>query len=298
MDKLTEQLLLFDLPNPLTDTVGRAFFVGLPESPGVYQFRDASDHVIYIGKAKNLKQRINSYRSIKAEKAEKRLVRLVNATHTITFVTCSSEKAALRLENKLIRKHNPRYNRAQVYPFKNPYVICRYEGHRFSIRRQSGQEVPQIKSDEMLFGSFPAGLTPRALRAWQRLLLILQSRSQSGFSLPENVMENQYYKQLTLSFGRGRFYHWIQRHFLSYLEGKHRLALWALSIPLLFSILRMDRPLRRLCWQDWISAYQFFSAGPKRNRLLNKSRGYQLNRPISQANVSDWQLDRRLSSAG
>ncbi|QXD27057.1 nucleotide excision repair endonuclease [Opitutia bacterium ISCC 52] len=298
MDPNTEQLLLFDLPNPLTKIMGRDFFLSLPERPGVYQFLGYEDKILYIGKSKNLKQRLNSYRSIKAEKADKRHLRLVNATRTIIFKTCKSEKAALRLENRLIRKHNPRYNRAQVYPYKNPYVICRYEGDRFAIRRQSGETVPEISSDEMLFGSFPAGLTPRALRAWQRLLLILQSRSRSGFTLPENVMENQYYKQLTLSFGRGRFNYWVQKKFLSYLEGKHRLALWALSLPLLLNLIRMDRSLRRLCLQDWKYAFRFFAAGPRRNRKLNKLYGQPLRKPISQANISDWQLEQRLSSIG
>lgn len=276
--------------------MGRDFFLSLPELPGVYQFLGDDDKILYIGKAKNLKQRLSAYRSIKAEKADKRLVRLVNATHTIIFKTCRSEKAALRLENRLIRKHNPRYNRAQVYPYRNPYVICRYEGHRFAVRRQSGEAVPDIKSDEMLFGSFPAALTPRALRAWQRLLLILHSNSKSGFALPENVMENQYYKQLTISFGRGRFNHWVQKHFLSYLQGKHRLALWALSAPLLLHLFRMDRSLRKLCLQDWRFAFKFFSAGPRRNRRLNKLNGQPLENPISQANISDWQLEQRLSS--
>jgi hypothetical protein len=298
VDPNTEQLLLFDLPNPLATTLGREFFLSLPEKPGVYRFCDESGKIIYIGKAKSLKQRLNSYRNVKSEKSEKRLVRLVNATRSITFKICSSEKAALRLENKLIRKYNPRYNRAQVYPYKNPYLICRYEGHRFSIRRQSGQEVPIVKSDEMLFGSFPAGMTPRALRAWQRILLVVESKSKDGFSLPENVMENQYYKQLTLSFGRGRFNHWVQKQFLSYLAGKHRLALWALSAPLLFHLIRMDKSLRRLCWQDWHFAFQFFKAGPQRNRKLNMSRGYLPSNPISQDKVSDWQLDQRLSSVG
>jgi excinuclease UvrABC nuclease subunit len=142
VDPDTEQLLLFDLPNPLTKTVGRDFLLTLPETPGIYHFRGEEDKILYIGKSKNLKQRLNSYRRIKAEKADKRLVRLVNATHSITFKTCGSGKAALKLENQLIRKHNPRYNRAQVYPYKNPFVICRYEGDRFSIRRHSGEELP------------------------------------------------------------------------------------------------------------------------------------------------------------
>lgn len=272
--------------------------MSLPEKPGVYRFLGNEGKVLYVGKSVNLKQRLNSYRSIKSEKSEKRLVRLVNATQEITFQVCSSEKAALKLENKLIRKFNPRYNRAQVYPYKNPYLICRYEGHRFSIRRQSGREIPVIKCDEMLFGSFPASLTPQALRSWQRILLILDSKSRNGFSLPENVMENHYYKQLTLSFGRGRFNHWIQQQFLSYLEGKNRLALWAISAPLLLCSFRMDKTLRRLCWQDWQFAYRFFVLGPKRNRKLNQSRGISPSSPITQENVSDWQIDQRLSSVG
>ena len=296
MNNHSEQLLLFDLPNLLTKKLGRDFFLTLPEKPGVYCMLDDAEKIIYVGKSKNLKQRLNAYRSIKAEKADKRLVRLVNSVAAIDFDICKSEKAALRKENRLIRKHNPRYNRAQVYPYKNPYLICRCDGSRIKIRRQSGKKIPQIRSDEILFGSFPAGITPRALRAWQRLLLVILSHSKNGFALPVTLLENQYFKQLTLSFGCGKINSYIQKGFLAYLQGRHRWALWAITPRLCFHSIGIERSLRKLCWEDWKSAYYFFNSGPKRNRQLNRQRGNHPAEPISQDDVSDWQLERRLSS--
>ncbi len=295
MDKESEQLLLFNLPNPLPEKLGDEFFQNLPTVPGVYRMYDSEDKIIYIGQSKNLKQRLYSYRSIKAEKSNKRMVRLVNAVNRIAFETCNTQADAIKLENTLIREFNPRYNRAQVYPYKNPYLICRYDGHRFNIRRQSGREQPDAKADELVFGTFPAGMTPRALRGWQRLLILKTSRKKDAFSMPDKFMENLYFKQLTLNFGRGRFNFWIQKHFISYLRGKHRLAFWLLLISLLPSTVRMDKQLRRIFWKDIKNTYRFFNWGPRRNRKLNFKRDLDPNLPISQDNLSDWQIEEKLS---
>lgn len=57
------QLLLLPDPQPLVERLGRDFFRRLPECPGVYLMRDGTDTVVYVGKAKNLRKRLGSYRT-------------------------------------------------------------------------------------------------------------------------------------------------------------------------------------------------------------------------------------------
>ena len=80
----------------------------LPETPGVYQFYDSSDKILYIGKAKNLKKRVSSYFTLKHEIAKTRL--LVKKIVLIKHIVVPTESDALLLENNLIKKYQPRYN--------------------------------------------------------------------------------------------------------------------------------------------------------------------------------------------
>ncbi|MEJ6546098.1 MAG: excinuclease ABC subunit UvrC [Flavobacteriaceae bacterium] len=80
----------------------------LPETPGVYQFYDSSDKILYIGKAKNLKKRVSSYFTLKHEIAKTRL--LVKKIILIKHIVVPTESDALLLENNLIKKYQPRYN--------------------------------------------------------------------------------------------------------------------------------------------------------------------------------------------
>jgi excinuclease ABC subunit C len=81
----------------------------LPTEPGVYQFIDKKDTVLYVGKAKNLKNRISSYFTAGQNQANKTRVMVKNA-HRVEFTIVQSEQDALLLENTLIKKLQPRYN--------------------------------------------------------------------------------------------------------------------------------------------------------------------------------------------
>lgn len=80
----------------------------LPDNPGIYQFFDENDKIIYVGKAKNLKKRVTSYFGKLHESSKTRV--LVKKIVTIRHIVVETENDALLLENNLIKKYQPRYN--------------------------------------------------------------------------------------------------------------------------------------------------------------------------------------------
>ncbi len=85
------------------------FLRTVPESPGVYLMKDSRDTVLYVGKAKELRKRLTSYRRTEAGGGSKTAALLARVGRIETILT-STEKEALILEASLIKKHRPRYN--------------------------------------------------------------------------------------------------------------------------------------------------------------------------------------------
>ena len=82
--------------------------LSLPESPGIYQYLNDKNEIIYVGKAKNLKRRVSSYFNKEQQSVKTRV--LVKQIADIKYIVVESEQDALLLENSLIKKHQPRYN--------------------------------------------------------------------------------------------------------------------------------------------------------------------------------------------
>jgi excinuclease ABC subunit C len=98
----------------------------LPEKPGVYQFFDEQGQLLYIGKAKVLKNRVSSYFSkVKYESAK--TLQLVRKIHDIQFIVVLSETDALLLENSLIKKLKPKYNIALKDDRTYPSIVIKKE---------------------------------------------------------------------------------------------------------------------------------------------------------------------------
>ena len=82
--------------------------LNLPELPGTYQYYDDQHTIIYVGKAKNLKNRVSSYFHKEVDRFKTKV--LVSKIHDITYTVVKSEEDALLIENQLIKQYQPRYN--------------------------------------------------------------------------------------------------------------------------------------------------------------------------------------------
>jgi excinuclease ABC subunit C len=141
----------------------------LPDKPGVYQFIDASDNIIYIGKAKNIKKRVYSYFSKnQSGKTMLLLKRAVNIVHIVV----DNESEALLLENNLIKRHQPRYNILLKDDKTFPWICIKKEPFPriFSTRNN-------IKDGSVYFGPYTSGLMVKTLIALIRQLYKLRTCS-------------------------------------------------------------------------------------------------------------------------
>lgn len=99
----------------------------LPTAPGVYQYFDASGEIIYIGKAKNLKNRVLSYLN-KSNQSNKTKI-LVSKIQDLKYIVVQSEQDALLLENNLIKKYKPKYNILLKDDKSYPWICIKKEAY-------------------------------------------------------------------------------------------------------------------------------------------------------------------------
>lgn len=99
----------------------------IPPKPGVYQFWDLQGHILYIGKAKNLKNRVKSYFNKDNHRVNAKTRTLVNKIQNITFTIVDTEIDAWLLENSLIKKHQPHYNVLLKDDKTYPWIVIKNE---------------------------------------------------------------------------------------------------------------------------------------------------------------------------
>jgi len=148
----------------------------LPRNPGVYRMQDARGDVLYVGKARALKNRVTNYTQV--AKLPKRLQRMVSQTRSMTIITTRTEAEALLLEAQLIKRFRPAYNVLLRDDKSFPFILLR-EDHAFP-RVQKHRGARRIKGQ--YYGPFAsAGSVTRTLNALQKLFL-LRSCSDSFFA--------------------------------------------------------------------------------------------------------------------
>lgn len=134
----------------------------LPELPGVYQFINSDDVIIYVGKAKSLKKRVASYFYKKPDNAK--LAIMVRKIHLIRHIIVETESDALLLENTLIKKHLPRYNVLLKDDKTFPWICIKNEPFPriFATRNL-------IRDGSEYFGPYTSGKT------WKSMLDLIRS---------------------------------------------------------------------------------------------------------------------------
>jgi len=111
--------------------------IKLPNEPGCYLFKDKNDNIIYIGKAKDLKKRVNQYK--KKNDLDIKTQSMLNYVKGIDFVATDSEVEALILEDTLIKKHQPKYNIRMKDAKSHSYILVPDEKYpRAQIARRKG----------------------------------------------------------------------------------------------------------------------------------------------------------------
>ena len=123
-------------------------FKTLPSDPGVYQYFDKNNTVIYVGKAKNLKRRVTSYFTKTHDNTKTRI--LVKKIHRMEHIVVPTEVDALLLENNLIKKYRPRYNILLKDDKTYPWICIKKEPFPrvFSTRKL-------IRDGSEYFGPYP-----------------------------------------------------------------------------------------------------------------------------------------------
>ena len=154
-----------------TDLQGRALIEAkvatLPAAPGVYRMLDAEGNALYVGKAKNLKNRVRSY--ARPTGHNNRILRMIEATRQMEFIRTETETDALLLEANLIKKMRPRYNVLLRDDKSFPYILLAEDHAVPQLYKHRGAR----KRKGAYFGPFAsAGAVNRTLNTLQRAFLL------------------------------------------------------------------------------------------------------------------------------
>ncbi|GAA4058299.1 excinuclease ABC subunit UvrC [Flavobacterium chungnamense] len=156
----------------------------LPDNPGVYQYYDKEDKILYVGKAKNLKKRVSSYFNKVHDNGKTNV--LVRKIVTIKHIVVSSEQDALLLENNLIKKLQPRYNVLLRDDKTYPWICIKKEpfSRIFPTRRM-------IKDGSEYFGPYTNFKTVNTILDLVKELYPLRT---CNYDLTENNIDKGKYK--------------------------------------------------------------------------------------------------------
>jgi excinuclease ABC subunit C len=143
------------------------YLKSLPGSPGVYRMMDGSGNVLYVGKARNLRNRVTSYARLGGH--TNRIARMIAATAAMEFVVTKTESEALLLEANLIKRYRPRFNVLMRDDKSFPYILIAREHAAPQIVKHRGARNRKGE----YFGPFAsAGAVNNTINTLQRAFLL------------------------------------------------------------------------------------------------------------------------------
>ena len=287
---------LLHLQNPLDRLLGGDFFKSLPTEPGVYRMYDDQGELLYVGKAKNLRTRLASYRRIKINEKSRKSLRLVHQIARIEYESCLNEEAALIRENQLLREEKPPFNVVNTTPETYFFFTVKFlESNEASVEAEISSPQPtlfslnlppvktQAHSIELaltlkmedpslaVFGAFK-GLASghRAFFALRRMLWLVDESNQkiSNFEFPLNLFKRQRLRPYRFAAHPA----WINR-LAGFFHGFSHAPLQK-EPELILELKRFANQLQcETFYQEWIQAdietlLKFYRSGPARNSRL------------------------------
>lgn len=103
----------------------------IPNKMGVYLFKE-NDEILYVGKAKNIKKRIQQY--FRGSKNSYKTPHLIEKANDIEYIICSNEKESLLLEQELIKKYHPYFNILLLDDKKYPYIVIELKPNKIEFK--------------------------------------------------------------------------------------------------------------------------------------------------------------------
>lgn len=139
----------------------------MPTVPGVYIYRDVKKEIIYVGKAKNLKNRVGSYFQGNLDPLSKTKA-LVDKINELEYIEVASEFEALILEAELIKKYRPKYNISLKDDKSYLYIVLRSEkvdinGSMYVVPKVLTARRPDLLKNDTVFGPYPDGQTAKII---------------------------------------------------------------------------------------------------------------------------------------
>ncbi len=178
----------------MVDRFGPAFFRHLPKVPGVYWFASADGRLLYVGKARDLRKRLGSYRRLEGQPSK--TVRMVQQTSFIRWESCVTEAEALQREAELIRTYQPPFNRIGKWSGGRKWIWILPSADQIEFRL--AEDPPANGGSDLLSGQpFPHS----AGRLFSTLLRLLWWATEPGrpvLALPRPLLQSPGPKQWVL----------------------------------------------------------------------------------------------------
>jgi hypothetical protein len=198
---------LFNLSPFLEKKLGSKIFENIPQSAGIYRFYDDFGKLLYVGKAKNLRKRLYSYKRIRPGNASRKVSSLLSKITAIEFDKTASEKEAFLSENRWIREHRPEFNHANKATETYYFILIGRSENNLHFRLTMNPDAKIMQTDKQsLFKSADAtdtgvatnfygcfkGHYPvrRSLGALLQLLWLAENKSVNPLQLPVVLSRN------------------------------------------------------------------------------------------------------------
>lgn len=173
----------------LEERLGKDCFQALPKTPGIYRFYNHAGSLLYVGKAKNLRSRLFTYKRARAGSVSRKVSKLIGRISSFEIVETETEQDALLLENQMIRTERPPFNHAnkQTEAYYFVYLKPDEAGIEFRLSMRIHEET-----DESYWHGCFKGHTPvrRSFGCLLRLLWMAEQGDSSPHYLPVQLTRN------------------------------------------------------------------------------------------------------------